>query len=338
MNKTALFLSIAGALLVTGGLYMVFDNKSNRITAHVENLHQSWKIENSKTYSSSSEETYRKQVFAQNYETIVSHNASGASFTMALNKFADITPAEFKAKLLGFNGQEERTRNEVYLQDSTTDSVDWRTKGAVSEVKNQGQCGSCWAFSATGSMEGAHFLKHNVLVSLSEQQLVACSKENHGCFGGLPEYAFKYAEQYGMQSEASYPYKSLFFWGCHYDKTKVVENFKQTSHINVPKNDNDQLKSAVEKTPTSIGISADLLQLYKEGTIDSKNCGTKNDHGVLIVGYGVEQWDDGKKYWLIKNSWGGSWGDHGYFKVLREEGVKEAMCGLAQQANYPVMG
>lgn len=266
----------------------------------------------------------------------MTHNASDATYTMALNNFADMTGSEFKAKLLGYKSK-KTTKNYVYLPEASSDSVDWRTKGAVTAVKNQGMCGSCWAFSATGSMEGAYFLKNNKLVSLSEQQLVACSKPqgNHGCSGGLMDYAFKYVKDNGMESESDYPYHGMLFWGCHYDKSKVVESFKMTGFTDVPKNDNDQLKAAVEKQPISIALDAESLQGYNGGIFNSKSCGTQLDHGVLAVGYGEE---NGVKFWIVKNSWGGSWGESGYFRILRDEGVKEAMCGMSEQASYPQMG
>merc|ERR1719169_300779 len=212
---------------------------------------------------------------------------------------------------LAYLGRHEYSGAEI------ADSVDWTTKGAVTPVKNQGQCGSCWSFSATGSLEGAWEIATGKLVSISEQQLVDCSKAegNQGCQGGLMDDAFKYMEENAMCTEESYSYTAKNVQ-CHASGCTVgvpkgsVTGFKDVAH-----DDENALMEAVAQQPVSIAIEADksVFQLYKSGVLSS-TCGTRLDHGVAIDGYGTE---NGKDYWLVRNSWGPQWGDQGYVKLLR---------------------
>jgi hypothetical protein len=209
--------------------------------------------------------------------------------------------------------------------------VDWVAKGAVTPVKNQQQCGSCWAFSTTGSVEGAYFIAKGNLKSLSEEELVECDHNgDNGCKGGLMDNAFQWIkENGGLCSEGDYKYTS---------GTGVTGTCKKTcssvvtlsGHQDVPSKDEDALKAAVAKQPVSVAIEADqsVFQLYKGGVLENISCGTKLDHGVLIVGYGT---DGGKDYWKVKNSWGPSWGEEGYIRLARGKN----MCGIALQPSYP---
>merc|ERR1719152_1035476 len=285
-------------------------------------------------------------IFKANLNYIAKHNAEADmgvhTFELGMNEFGDMTHSEFKAKYLGFAGvNSSRVRDEVVLPAANDDSVDWRTKGAVTPVKNQGQCGSCWSFSATGSMEGANFIKNGKLVSLSEQQLVDCSRAegDKGCFGGLMDNAFEYViKNKGIDTEADYAYTAQG-GTCNAAKEK---NHAVTisSYKDVPTNSEDQLKAAVAQQPVSVAIEADQpsFQFYKKGVF-SGTCGTNLDHGVLVVGYGSETSGIIKKttqdYWLVKNSWGASWGDQGYIKLAM--GIAPSgQCGLTSMASYPV--
>jgi len=266
-------------------------------------------------------------------EAIRLHNNSGAKFTMGVNEFADLTWEEFKATKLGYNHIDNsllRSKNTKKLGESVqaAAAVDWRTKGIVTPVKDQGQCGSCWAFSTTGSVEGAWAQAGNDLVSLSEQQLVDCSvpQGNLGCNGGLMDSAFQYIiSNKGITTEASYPYKATGPNTCQKGKTSAA---KISDFTDVPAGDEDELLKAVTQQPVSVAIEADqpAFQFYSGGVM-SGTCGRQLDHGVLAVGYGT---DSGTDYWIIKNSWGSSWGESGYIRL--ERGIDQ--CGLADAASY----
>jgi len=214
-------------------------------------------------------------------------------------------------------------------------SVNWYTKGAVTPIKNQGQCGSCWAFSTTGSLEGVNFIYNGGnLLSFSEQQLVDCSDSygNQGCDGGLMDQAFQYVEAQGIELESTYPYVAVD-QNCAYNASATV--FKNTGYTDNPANNQATLAAAVVKNPVSIAIEADqpVFQLYTSGVITSSSCGTSLDHGVLAVGYGT----DGKQpYWQVKNSWGAAWGNQGFVWIGKSSSTSSpGICGIAMMASFP---
>ena len=239
-----------------------------------------------KSYGTVEEYNYRLSQFKLNRAKIAASNMKDSLSSTGVNLFADWTPEEFK-KILGYKKNHTQKVESVKLlnTDAVPASVDWRTKGAVTPVKNQGQCGSCWSFSVTGSMEGAHAIKTGKLVSLSEQQLVDCSKDNSGCNGGDMDLAFKYTSTNPLETEAAYPYLAQDE-SCSYKKAQGVVS--ATTFHDVAANDNKQLKAAVALGPVSIAIEADqtVFQYYNGGILNSADCGTQLDHGVLIVGYG----------------------------------------------------
>jgi len=200
-------------------------------------------------------------------------------------------------------------------------------------VKNQQQCGSCWSFSTTGSVEGAWALAGNPLVSLSEQQLVDCStaQGNQGCNGGLMDQAFQFIiSNGGICSEASYPYTAT---GPNTCQTTCENVAHISSYADVATGDENQLKAAVAVQPVSVAIEADqqVFQLYSSGVLTDSGCGTQLDHGVLVVGYGTDA--SAGPYWKVKNSWGASWGENGYIRIAR--GTNE--CGVATEPSYPIV-
>jgi xylem cysteine proteinase len=287
-----------------------------------------------KAYNSTQEALFRFNVFVENLEIIDTHNAKELDWKLGVNEFADLTWEEFKSTHLGFN-QKKSSNPGVNLFGliNVPDSMDWTEHRAVAEVKNQGQCGSCYSFSATGSVEGAVAIKTGKLNSLSEQQIVDCSTKegNEGCNGGLMDSAFDYIiSNKGICGEADYPYKGKA--GSCWSSCSIVSTI--SGYKDVAQDNEDALLAAVATQPVSVAIEADKMgfQFYKSGVF-SGTCGTKLDHGVLAVGYGTVE---GTDYWKIKNSWGGDWGDSGYILIKRTGGKTKGQCGIAMQPSYPI--
>jgi len=297
----------------------------------------------SKRYSSVLELEQRFEIFRSNLRNIVLHNLDMTqNFTMGVNQFTDLTPEEFKMMYVsGLKTEVGSYGCKTFSShgSSLPSSVDWRSKGAVTTVKDQGQCGSCWTFSSTGAVEGAWAIAKGQLINLSEEQLVECatgiSYGSHGCSGGQMEGAFKYIIENGQCSDASYPYTSGTGKSGSCQKCSAVAHISSCS--DVTPNDQLALKAAVAQQPVSIAIEADTryFQSYSSGILTSSSCGTNLDHGVLIVGYGEE---NGQKYWLVKNSWSSTWGDSGYVKIARSDSTNDAgICGIAMDPSFPTV-
>jgi len=295
-----------------------------------------WSTRFNQQYASTDEETMRSKVYAANVQFIDAHNKREAAgletYRMATNLFSGLTVDEWRAQYVNSKFNRTTPRNEVFLPAAPADEVDWRTKGAVTPVKNQGQCGSCWSFSTTGSTEGAWQIATGKLVSLSEQQLMDCStaEGDHSCQGGLMDYGFEYiVKNGGIDTEADYPYK-MANEACNSAKEKTIAAMI-ASHVDVPQNSDAQMAAAIAKGPVSIAIEADQagFQHYSSGVF-SGPCGTKLDHGVLAVGYS-------ETAYIVKNSWGPSWGDAGYIQLARGGAVAAAgTCGMLMQPSYPI--
>merc|ERR1712054_441429 len=260
-------------------------------------------------------------------------------FSVGINQFADMNRHEFKQTMLTYKAEDKKVGNVVVLDESATaDSVDWVSKGAVTPVKNQGQCGSCWAFSTTGSVEGAYQIATGKLQSFSEQELVDCagSYGNQGCNGGLMDDGFKYIEAKGDALESTYAYTGKT-GTCSSSKQgqAAIKKGQLTTFSDVTTDSEAQLMAAVNKGPVSVAIEADQsgFQFYKSGVF-SGTCGTNLDHGVLVVGYGT---DSGSDYWKVKNSWGTTWGQEGYIMMAKGSSGAAGTCGIASQPSYPTM-
>ncbi|KAK4772335.1 hypothetical protein SAY86_014110 [Trapa natans] len=318
-----------------------------RTEEDLESMYVSWLLKHGKAYANSLEERERRfDIFKDNLRFIDEHNsaAPNRSYRLGLNKFADLTNEEYRAVFLGTRSDPKRrvmkarvagSRYAVRAGDHLPVAVDWRTRGAVNPVKNQGSCGSCWAFSTVAAVEGINQIVTGELISLSEQELVDCDRRyNSGCSGGLMDYAFQFIiSNGGMDTELDYPYNGV---DERCDRSRV--NSKVVSidgYEDVPPSDEKALKKAVAHQPVSVAIEASgrAFQLYESGVFTGE-CGSQLDHGVVVVGYGTE---DGVDYWMVRNSWGPDWGEEGYIKMERNvKGYCSGKCGIAAMPSYPV--
>ncbi|CAL5372874.1 unnamed protein product [Camellia sinensis] len=344
MSKSTILL-----ILLFASLSYAIDNhiqkSSPRSDDEVMGLYEEWLAKNGKAYNSLGEKDKRFEIFKDNLKFVDEHNSENRTYKVGMNRFADLTNEEYRSRYLGTRTDAKRrfVKSKVGLSrryvvrgdEELPESVDWRTKGAVAPIKDQGDCGSCWAFSTVAAVEGLNKIKTGELIELSEQELVDCDRAyDAGCNGGLMDYAFQFIiENGGIDSESDYPYLGV---DGQCDPTR--KNAKVVSiddYEDVPPFDELALKNAVAHQPVSVAIEASgrALQLYLSG-IFTGECGMALDHGVAVVGYGKE---NGVDYWIVRNSWGASWGESGYIRMERNVvATYTGKCGIAMQASYPI--
>nr|XP_024002736.1 cathepsin K-like isoform X2 [Salvelinus alpinus] len=300
----------------------------------------SWKTTHLRKYNGLGEEAIRRTIWEKNMRLIEAHNEEAAlgihSYELGMNHLGDMTSEEIVEKLTGLQVPMNRDRSNTWIPDNNVvklpRSIDYRKKGMVTPVKNQLSCGSCWAFSSAGALEGQLAKTTGKLIDLSPQNLVDCVTENNGCGGGYMTNAFEYVEENGgIDTDEAYPYLGQH-QQCSYNPAQRAANCSRYSFL--PEGDEGVLKEALATIgPISVGIDATRpnFAFYRSGVYNDPTCTKKTNHAVLAVGYGTL---GGQDYWLVKNSWGLSWGDQGYIRMSRN---KDNQCGIALYGCYPVM-
>jgi len=291
-------------------------------------------------YDDVEEYFYRKYVFSTNYIKIIEHNAKNHGYKLGLNRFSDMTVDEYAETLLTLSGPITGPKNKPYDKSyhksyhksykngTLPSSVDWRKSGKVNAVKDQGNCGSCWAFSATSALESAYAIKYGKLYNLAEQELVDCDTVDQGCNGGLMDNAWQWVSANGgMMKTSDYPYKASES-GCKFEKNKTVVNVK--SYKDVLAGDEQAVITALAQQPVSVAINANVqtFMFYESGVYNDTSCDqgpSALDHGVVLVGYAPT-------YYILRNSWGTYWGEDGYMRMARGN-----TCGVLDAVSFPVV-
>lgn len=337
MKAILITLAITGAILLAGGLFNLSKSSNTQLySSDVLDAWNTWKQTQNKSYGTNSNEAYRLSVFATHHANVkAANNNHSFTFKSALNRFSDLTVQEFKAQYTGYKHNESSRRNTMTLKnlDSVPATKDWVLDGAVTPVKDQGACGSCWAFSATGAMEGLNYILNKNLLSFSEQFFLNCNKHypDMGCNGGNSAITMMWTETNGIITEDKMPYTAKVQNNCYW--SKYTSDFFNKDTVDVPADDNDEMLKAINQQPVSIAVDAGLMMHYSSGIMNDWTCGTDLDHAILAVGYGVEGTN---MFYKVKNSWNTTWGEAGYIRFARRAGKGTGMCGLTRAATYPI--
>jgi cathepsin L len=338
----ALLLGVA----VAEPLWQVEHTFDSMMSLNTLDAFHDWLQDFERLYSGPEELAKRYMVWLDSLYVVAEYNSQDLTFKLRLNQFADMTGDEFRHYVHGDEGScfkpiMNRGGVDTYTPPANVvpapDSVDWSTKGVVTPIKNQGQCGSCWAFSATGAIECQYAIKNGKLNSLSEQQLVDCAGSKYGCQGcngGQMTGAMKYAsDDHGLCLESAYKYTARD--GTCKSSSCGTKYDSNTGYSGVTKHSSSALETATAAGCVSIGIEADqtAFQHYSSGVLTG-TCGTRIDHGVLTVGYGTS---GSQQYWKVKNSWGTSWGNKGYINICRNcnKNGNDGECGILMEPNVP---
>lgn len=331
MKKVVLGLGAVAIVAVLGALaYMAYAApnathlKEDDGMDYIYQMFEKFIEKHNKVYFNTEEHNFRREIYIQRLVEVYEHNQSGQGWFKGINRFSDLTDEEFKRMYLGYRKSfiEDVEELEFDENEEFEASVNWKSKGAVAAVKDQGNCGSCWAFSTVAGVEGAHKIKHGQLLTFSEQQLVDCATSsygNYGCDGGDLPGSFKYFAKKGAETESAYPYKARDK-SCKYSKSDVKTTV--SGYNSVKTYSDSALKSGLSKQPLAVCIDASALMSYSSGIISVNACGKRPelDHCVLLYGY--------DSAWLLKNSWGTSWGEKGYFRFAMGGNT----CGIQEEA------